>query len=147
MLSQIGKYLTVYLFSMVKFIGGPASGLAFGLSWIETFIFTVLGMMTSVLLFSLLGKNLKKRIFGRYYAKKKLFTSRNRKIVYIWRKYGLQGVAFLTPVIFSPIIGTMVATSFGEPVKRIFFYMLGSAIFWGVIFSLLIQQISKLIFW
>ncbi len=147
MFEQAAKYFTVYASSMVKFIGGPLSGIAFGLSWLETCIFTILGMMTSVLIFSLLGENVKKRFFGRLQRKKKrLFTSRNRRIVTIWRKYGLTGVAFLTPLIFSPIIGTIVATSFGESWRRIFVYMFVSAVFWGVAFSLLIQQVGRVLF-
>jgi uncharacterized membrane protein len=148
MFSQIGKYLAVYLISMIKFIGGPLSGVAAGLTWIETFIFTVLGMMTTVLLLSLLGKNARKTLFSKFSKnkKKKLFTPKNRRLVRIWRKYGLKGVAFLTPVFFSPIVGTIMAISFGEPAKRIFFYMLGSAVFWGVIFSLFINELTSLIF-
>ena len=147
MLSQIAKYLTVFLLSMVKFIGGPLSGAAAGLTWVETFVFTVLGMMASVLLFSFLGENAKKRFLGRFQKKKKiLFTPRNRRIVRIWRKYGLKGVAFLTPLLLTPIGGTIVAASFGEPRRRIFIYMLVSAIFWGFLFSVFIQQLNELIF-
>jgi membrane protein DedA with SNARE-associated domain len=132
---------------MIKFIGGPLSGAAAGLTWIETFIFTVLGMMASVLIFSFLGENAKKRFLSRFRKKKKiLFTPRNRRIVRIWRKYGLKGVAFLTPLLLTPIGGTIVAASFGEPPKRILIYMLVSAIFWGFIFSLFIQQLNELVF-
>jgi hypothetical protein len=146
MVTQVAKYVTVFLLSMVKFIGGPISGAAAGLTWVETFIFTVAGMMTSVLIFSLLGTSAKQKIFNRLQGKRKLFSPRNRRLVRVWRKYGLKGVAFLTPVIFSPIIGTIMAASFGESKQRIFFYMLGSALFWGVIFSVFIQQINALIF-
>jgi uncharacterized membrane protein len=146
MFSQIGKYLAVYLISMIKFIGGPLSGVAAGLTWVETFIFTVLGMMTTVLLLSFIGKNARKTLFSKFRKKKKLFTPKNRRLVRMWRKYGLKGVAFLTPVFFSPIVGTVMAISFGEPAKRIFFYMLGSALFWGVIFSLFIDELNSLIF-
>ena len=146
MFTQIAKYLAVYLISMIKFIGGPLSGVASGLTWVETFIFTVLGMMTTVVVLTLLGKNARKRFLNRLKKKKKLFTPKNRRMVRIWRKYGLKGVAFLTPVIFSPIIGTIMAISFGEPAKRIFFYMLGRALFWGVIFSLFIDELNSFIF-
>jgi uncharacterized membrane protein len=146
MIPQIMKYLTVYLLSTVKFIGGPVSGVAAGLTWMETFIFTVLGMMTTVIIFSLLGENAKKKFLSKFRKNKKLFTPRNRRLVAIWRKYGLIGVAFLTPIILSPIIGTMVATSFGEPKKRIFTYMLCSALFWGVIFSFVLTQVRTIDF-
>ncbi len=144
MFEQVVKYFTVFLSSMVKFIGGPLSGTAFGLSWVETCIFTVLGMMTSVLIFSLLGAGVRAKLFNRR-KKRRLFTSRNRRIVRIWRRYGLTGVAFLTPLIFSPILGTIVAASFGEPWKRIFVYMFVSAVFWGVVFSLLVHQLGHLV--
>ncbi|MFC5538449.1 small multi-drug export protein [Rhodocytophaga aerolata] len=146
MLAQTAKYLAVYLISMIKFIGGPLSGVASGLTWVETFIFTVLGMMTTVVVLTLLGENARKRFLHRLRKKKKLFTPKNRRMVRMWRKYGLKGVAFLTPVFFSPIIGTVMAISFGEPAKRIFFYMLGSALFWGVIFSLFINELNSFIF-
>ncbi len=145
MFEQVAKYFTVFLSSMVKFIGGPLSGTAFGLSWVETCIFTVLGMMTSVLIFSLLGAEVRSRLFNRRKKKRRLFTTRNRRIVRIWRRYGLTGVAFLTPLIFSPILGTIVASSFGEPWKRIFVYMFVSAVFWGVVFSLLVHQLGHLV--
>ncbi len=145
MFEQVAKYFTVFLSSMIKFIGGPLSGTAFGLNWVETCIFTVLGMMTSVLIFSLLGAEVRSRLFNRRKKKRRLFTSRNRRIVRIWRRYGLSGVAFLTPLIFSPILGTIVASSFGEPWKRIFVYMFVSAVFWGVVFSLLVHQLGHLV--
>ena len=37
---------------------------------------------------------------------KKIFTKRSRRMVGIWKKYGLVGLAALTPVIFSIPIGT-----------------------------------------
>ncbi len=65
MVTQAAKYLTVFLLSMVKFIGGPISGAAAGLTWLETFIFTVAGMMTSVLIFSMLGTSAMQKLFNR----------------------------------------------------------------------------------
>ena len=56
-------------------------------------------------------------------------------MVKLWRKRGMLGVAFLTPVLFSPIIGTMIAISFGEQKRNIIIKMLISAIFLGTIFS------------
>jgi len=61
----------------------------------------------------------------------RLFTKKNRRKVKIWRQYGLKGVAFLTPIIFSPIGGTMVANSFGESKKKIILYMFVSSVFWA----------------
>lgn len=72
--------------------------------------------------------------------KKKVFSKRSRKFVKIWKKYGLFGVAFLTPVIISIPIGTVVANAFEDNKKKIFVYMFFSILFW----SLLLTSIFEL---
>ncbi len=64
----------------------------------------------------------------------KIFSKRSRKFVRIWRKYGLIGVAFLTPVLFSIPIGTIIANSFENNKQKIFVYMFLSIVFWSVTF-------------
>jgi len=133
---EILKYFLVYLSSTFKFIGGPALGKVFNMHFILTSVLTVAGMMTSVYVFSsLFGKRIHLWLMRNFYKDRKLFSKKNRRTVKLWRAYGLKGVAFLTPVLFTPIGGTIVATSFGEGRNRIFKYMLISAIFWGLFFS------------
>lgn len=66
---------------------------------------------------------------------RKIFSKRNRKFVRIWRRYGLIGVAFLTPVLLSIPIGTIVANSFESNKLKIFIYMFCSIVFWSVTFT------------
>ena len=127
------KYLTVIGGSMFKFLFGPVFSKGFNLSFLEACILTVIGMMLSAIILSLLGEQIKKRIFNKYFKPKKLFTKRRRRTVRIWRKYGLAGVAFLTPVIFMPVGGPLIATYYGETWKRIVPYMFVSAVFWSPI--------------
>ncbi len=63
---------------------------------------------------------------------KKVFTKRNRSIVKIWKKYGLYGIAFLTPVILSIPIGTIIANSLVDNRKKIMLYMFVSLLFWSI---------------
>jgi len=63
---------------------------------------------------------------------KKIFTKRNRKIVVVWKKYGLVGIAFLTPVILSIPIGTLIANSLVPDKKKIMVYMFFSVLFWAI---------------
>ncbi len=63
---------------------------------------------------------------------KKLFTKRNRRIVRIWQQYGLVGIAFLTPVILSIPIGTVIALSLVQDRKKVMLYMFLSILFWSV---------------
>lgn len=135
MVELLAKYLTVLLSSTIKFVGGPIAGLATGLSYVETAIFTALGMMTTVLIFTLPGNFLRQLLQQTIWKNKKRFTRRNRRFVYIWKRWGLAGVSFLTPLILTPVGGALLANLFGGPKKQIILYMMLSAFFWGFVIS------------
>ncbi|MCI0750572.1 MAG: hypothetical protein L0Y35_01925 [Flammeovirgaceae bacterium] len=135
MWEEILKAIPVFLFTMLKFIFGPTLGYAAGLHIITTILTTVFGMMASVIAFTFFGEWLREKILHRFFSNKKKFTSNSRKFVTIWRKYGIVGVAFLTPLLLTPIGGTLLAVSFGTPKEKIIFYMFVSAAVWSVIFS------------
>lgn len=63
---------------------------------------------------------------------RKLFTPHNRRIVKIWQKYGLIGIAFITPIILSIPIGTVIASSLVPSRKKVMLYMFFSILFWSV---------------
>ncbi len=136
------KYGTVFIGSMFKFIFGPLAGTAAGLATWETCLLTFGGMMTSVVIFSLVGSEARTAWVQRLRRRRqaKAFSRRNRRLVFIWRRFGLRGVAFLTPLIFSPILGTVLAVSFGEPPRRIVPAMLVSAMFWSVALTFLVDR-------
>ena len=144
MLATLGKYTTVILSSTFKFILGPLTGFPLGLNLLETYLCTVIGMMITVVVLSYVGEPVRKKWLQLFSKNKspKLFTSRNRRIVRIWNKYGMVGVAFLTPLLLSPPVGTLIAVSFGEHKHKIMLYMLISAAFWGIISSATIQVIG-----
>ncbi|WP_332368890.1 hypothetical protein [Spirosoma telluris] len=115
---HIAKYISVIIASTIKFVGGPLSGVALGLSWLETAICTTLGMMLSVVVVSYAGAALR-ALWQRYRPDTrppKRFTKRTRLAIRIWKRAGLTGIALLTPLILTPIGGTIIAISFG--VKR-----------------------------
>ncbi len=64
--------------------------------------------------------------------KRKVFTKRNRRIVQIWKKYGLTGIAIVTPIFLSIPIGTIIANSLEVRKKKILLYMFFSILFWSV---------------
>jgi hypothetical protein len=148
MTAAIIKYLSVFGTSMLKFIFGPIIGAALGLTVFETWISTVMGMMATVLIITYAGTELRKRIFRQYFSKKRKFTPYNRRMVKIWNRYGIVGVAFLTPIILSPPVGSILAVAFGEKKKKIITAMLISACVWGLLLSLVLtfgkEQIDML---
>lgn len=141
---QVAKYLSVVLASTIKFIGGPLSGVALGLSWLETAVCTIIGMMLSVVAITYAGVAL--QALQRRFRKKppKRFSSRTRLAVRVFRRAGLAGIAFLTPLILTPIGGAALAVSFRISRFQILLYMLVSAVFWAVVQTLALYQIPGL---
>lgn len=145
MSAEILKYISVFLLSMVKFFGGPLAGVTMGLSFGLTLALTVTGMMTTVLIISGVGT-----MFSNWYQEqrrrkqKPVFSKKSRRLVKVWQKFGMRGIAFLTPVILSPIIGTVVATVLGATQRQIILNMFWSALFWGITFTFILKKISHL---
>ena len=141
---QFARYVSVILASAVKFVGGPLSGLAVGLTWPEAVICTTLGMMLSVVVVTYAGAALQ-ALLTRYRSQKpRLFTSRTRLAVRIWKRSGMAGIAFLTPLLLTPIGGTALAVSFRVNRGQLFFHMLVSAVGWAIVQTLLVYQLPKL---
>jgi hypothetical protein len=67
--------------------------------------------------------------------KKRVFTRRNRRIVRIWKSYGLIGLAALTPILFSIPIGTFIITRLEHNHKKILLYMLVSVTCWSLLLT------------
>ncbi len=137
MWQEILRAIPVYFSCMLKFIFGPLGGYAAGLNLITTILTTVFGMMTVVFLFTYFGNWIRTEIFGRF-KKRKINMARAQKLEKIWKRYGLVGVALLTPLILTPIGGTLLAVSSGSPKDKIIFYMFISASVWSVVISMAI---------
>ncbi len=146
MIEKIIAYLAVIAASGFKYALGPVTAIAFSLSIWETIILMIVGMMlTVILLTTLLGDIfygfLKKTLF----KSRKVFSPKTRNIVRVSNKWGLIGIAFLTPVLFSPVGGTLIAVSFGEDKRKIILYMFLSACFWAPITALFMEEIMHFI--
>lgn len=136
----------VYLPSMIKFVFGPLGGYALKLNLATTILSTVAGMMTVVLAFTFAGDWIRLHIINRFFPRRKRFSERNKRFVTIWRKYGVVGVSFLTPLILTPIGGTLLAISFASPKDKLIFYMFISASFWASAFTLAVYFFGNSVF-
>ena len=72
-------------------------------------------------------------------SNKKVFTRRNRRFVRIWRRYGLIGIALITPVLISIPVGTFIANRLVPNRKKVFLYMFFSLLFWSIILTTLFE--------
>lgn len=138
MWQEILKAFSVYLSSMIKFIFGPIGGKAAGLHLITTMVVTTAGMMTVVVAFTYFGEFIREKIINRFRKKKSTEwgEEQNKKNSGFIKKYGLVGIALLTPVILTPIGGTLLAVSVSPNREKIIFYMFISACVWSVILTL-----------
>lgn len=142
MTEEILKAIPIYISSLFKFIVGPVAGYGAGLHIITTILVTFLGMMTSVVAFTFFGDWLRMKLLKKWISKQKRFSPRSRRVVVIWRKFGLAGIAILTPLLLTPIGGTLIAVSFGAPKKYILLYMLISAGVFSILFGIAVYSLG-----
>jgi hypothetical protein len=138
MWEELLRAVPVYFSCMLKFFFGPLGGYAAGLTLLTTILTTVAGMMTVVVVFAYFGTFIRDKIAARFMSKQKLFSPKNRRLVRIWKRFGIFGVAILTPVLFTPIIGAAIAVSFGVPRHTVILHMFISASFWAVLISVIV---------
>jgi len=132
------KYFTVYFLSGLKFVFGPTFGVANDLPIVAIIILTACGMMTTIYLFTFFGEDLRK-FMARFRKNPKVFTKRNRRFVKIWRRFGLEGVCLLTPLILTPPGGGLLANLLGTNKKKLIKWMWISALGWSTIISFIVK--------
>ena len=147
MSEEILKAIPVFLSSALKFILGPLEGYGLKLHFITTVASTVGGIMMSVVVFTYFGDWLRHGLLRRFFHKKEegqnLEKKKSRFSGFI-AKYGLSGVAFLTPVFLTPIGGTIIAVGLGKPKNKILLFMLISAVFWALVFTSIVYLLGRL---
>lgn len=135
------------LASMLKFFGGPIAGFLTGVPVQKTVFLSAAGMMTAVIVTTIFAKTITAFFNKRAKTKKLIFTKSARFKIKIWQKLGLFGIALLTPPLFTPIGGTLMALSFKVNVFKMIGYMLVSSIFWGYLVSLAIYELVFISDW
>lgn len=66
---------------------------------------------------------------------RKKFTKTNRRIVAIKSRYGLIGIALVSPILISIPVGAFIAVRYFHNKKKILLYMMASVAVWSAIFS------------
>ena len=57
----------------------------------------------------------------------------------IWKRYGIKGVAFLSPILLTPIGGAFVANLFGGHKATIIRWFWVSGLFWGFVITFVVK--------
>jgi uncharacterized membrane protein len=136
------KYLSVVLAAALKFFAGPITGLALGLTWYETALCSAVGMMLAVMATTYIGKGIQTLIQRWRKVPPRRFSKSSRRAVRIWKRFGIIGIAILTPLLFTPIGGTIIAVAFRVQRQSIFFWMLMSGLCVGSILSYIVYSLK-----
>jgi hypothetical protein len=153
------KLIEVLILSGVKFLFAPPYAIGIGYSYLQTFLITTIGGLLGVIFFFYVSELLL-TLFKKFWpvikktfsksepqsefntvdlasdaARKRQFTRKNKFIVNLRRKYGLWGIAILTPVLLSIPLGTFLASKYFKNKKSILFSLAISVIGWSLIMS------------
>lgn len=140
-----GIYAGLFATAFIKFTIALVAGVANkSLNFFEILLAVGGGASVSVVVYTFFGQGINfwiKRVFKR---RKPTSFKRRRRVYTIWKKYGLFGVAMLSPIL-SPMISVAVAVSFQEPPRRIILFNIGSILFWTILFALAREGILDLL--
>ena len=141
-MSILLKILIVISLSGFKFlIDIPLSAYQYDFNFIQTLIFSIVGGVIGVFLFSALSNKINK-LFPK---KNKIKRTKKRGIkevitIKTARKYGVYGIAAITPILLSIPIGTLIALRFFPEKKKTIPILMSSVVIWSLILSIVLTS-------
>jgi len=141
-LEELIKILSVVFLSAFKLmVGVPFALLVYGYSFHETVMMTSFGGILGVVVFTYFSEWIinmwkgfrKKTSTDRHGKKKQIFTRRNRLIVKVKSKYGIMGIAFISPSLITIPVGTFILVRYFRNKKKIIVYESVAVVFWSVL--------------
>ena len=142
------------LLASVKFLPAPFLAEIEHYDFTEAFFITTLGGTIGVVAFVFIGEGIKRgwqamgRFFRMIFTGKKItappppkrkFTRGNRFIVRVKRRFGLTGIAFVTPCIISIPVGCLVAMHFFKNRRKVLGSIMLSLVLWSLLLNLVAQ--------
>ena len=136
------KILTVIFLSGIKFmIAIPLSAIKYDFNFIQTFLLSVAGGVIGVFVFSFLSDKIYKFIQKRSQNKIKKRSVKKAFAIITARKYGLIGIALLTPILFSIPIGTYLALYFFPEKRKTIPILITSVVGWSLVLSFVLATL------
>jgi membrane protein YqaA with SNARE-associated domain len=128
------KWLSVFFLGIVKFFSAAFLAIAYDMDFIPSVLITVAGGMAGYFIFTYAAKTV-----GRWMKKKKSIDEIHqikmnrfsRFIIFIKRKFGVLGIAFLTPILLQIPIGVILANRIEKNKSKVMLSMLASLFFWA----------------
>lgn len=140
--NEIWKFISAMLACTISLskIGIPSVILIYKSNYVMALLSSCSGAVLGTVVFTYLSagilkwwNTLKERWFKSKHPKK-IFTKSNRRVLKIKQRFGLTGIAILTPVLLSIPIGAFLAERFYKDKKKVIIYLSISGIVWCFIF-------------
>lgn len=137
--------LLVMVISSIKFMAAiPLAVYQYDLSLWETFLYSSIGGVLGVIIFAKFSKWVVKIYYHFFSPKNNLNDKKSIKEVVAAktvRKYGLFGIAFLTPIFFSIPIGTFIALRFFPDKRKTLPVLLAAVFGWSFVLSVVLTTL------
>ncbi|MEZ4685189.1 MAG: hypothetical protein R3B47_03735 [Bacteroidia bacterium] len=143
---KLGKYALIFITSVFKYLLGVAMTFPAKFSFLELLLTAGLGGCVGIMLFTFFGSKIIRLIELHLRRNKTLPFKVRRRIVKVWRRFGIVGVAVLTPFL-SPPIAVAIALSFHTKPRKTVIWLCGSVIAWSLLFALFRDQVAALTGW
>ncbi len=147
-MEELFKAIAVAITSAFKhtLVGIPAGYVA-GFNYLEVVLYTFIGGTLGIIFFVYSARGVK-NLYVKYLEsrnkKPRKFTKMNRFIVKIKQRFGLYGLALITPPIISVPVGAMIAASIYRDKKRVLVFMIGGVVFWSFLGAAIVEPIQQL---
>ena len=130
------KILAVISLSGVKFLFAiPLSAIKYDFNFLQTLLFSVIGGVIGVFIFSYLSEKISRFLSSKLKSRRKKRGVKKAVAIKTARKYGLFGIAFLTPIFLSIPIGTYLALYFFPNKKKTIPILITSVVGWSFVLS------------
>jgi len=119
-------------------IGMPAAVALFKFNFWKSICISCAGGITSTVIFTYTSEqilNFWNRLKERWFKKHshpRTFTRTNRLVVKVKRRFGLLGIALLSPILLSIPVGAFLGERFYRDKRKVIIYLSGSVIFWSI---------------
>jgi hypothetical protein len=146
------KELFVIISSTWKFAATfPVAIFLFNMSFFETILYTNIGGIIGIIVFAFVSKGLLKLIDliwpgkpNRQKRPKKIFTQRNRRLIFLKNRFGLPGIILLTPVLLSIPVGVLLITKYFGRREINYLYLFAGQFLWSIIYTIMYFRIKTI---
>jgi hypothetical protein len=140
-MSEFWKIFSVFISCGLFFgkVGMPSAVIFFKFNFIKVFIVSCSGGIAGNVFFTYLSagiikwwEKVKHKYIFKHNKHPKVFTKSNRFIIKVKNRFGLYGIAFLSPVLLSQPLGAFLAERFFKNKKKVIIALSIAIVFWSV---------------